>query len=377
MSKYQIDYDTAIEELGKAKMEGNIVVFMGAGVSKFVEPSYPIWDDVTKKLKSELPDCKKNNPPDVAQEYLNRFGKDRLAKSVSSLFPNCFPNTKFYDELLKCRPKYLITTNWDNMLQNAIGEELSMYDTIADDKELMDSKLFNKYIKMHGDFQHNFVLTKSSYASYSENYPLIENFVKSILYTNAVIFIGYSLIDKDSRQILNWIEKSAPVAPQFYCAIADNHYKESSASEFNRCKIKTFKVPDFTDLFKRLNNFNIQLQQKDPIPAFAGLLKLLCKDQAVLLSSLRSFITNCSFEYVDESHTYLRLFTNELTGDYNRSRRNFFDEFINAMIAINTNQNSKYNNYLQVIYDVLNKTGVLGIVHNDSAKIFLPVKSNT
>jgi len=351
---------------------------MGAGVSKFVESTYPIWDDVTKKLKSELPDCKTNDPLDVAQEYSDTFGKDRLAKSVSSLFPACSPNTEFYDELLKCRPKYLITTNLDNMLQNVIEEELSMYDTIADDKELMDSKLFNKYIKKHGGFQHNFVLTRCSYALCSKNYPLIENFVKSILYTNTVMFIGYSLSDEDFKHILDWIEKLAPVAPQFYCAIADGYYNANSEVKFNSHKIKTFIVPDFTAFFTRLNDFNVQLQGKHPIPAFADLIKPLCKDQAVLLYSLRNFITNCSFEYVDESHAYLRLLADELTGDYNRSRRNLFDEFINAIIAIHTDKDSMCDDDVQfTIYDVLSKAGVLGIVHNDSAKIFLPVKSNT
>ncbi len=30
-----------------------------------------------------------------------------------------------------------------------------MYDVIADDSELMNSKLYNKYLKIHGDFQHS------------------------------------------------------------------------------------------------------------------------------------------------------------------------------------------------------------------------------
>ena len=137
-------------------------------------------------------------------------------------------------------------------------------------------------------------------------------------------------------------------------------------------------MPDFTAFFTRLNDFNVQLQGKHPIPAFADLIKPLCKDQAVLLYSLRNFITNCSFEYVDESHAYLRLLADELTGDYNRSRRNLFDEFINAIIAIHTDKDSMCDDDVQfTIYDVLSKAGVLGIVHNDSAKIFLPVKSNT
>ena len=62
-----------------------------------------------------------------------------------------------------------------------------MYDVIADDSELMNSKLYNKYLKIHGDFQHSkFVLTKKSYNSYSKDFPLTENFVKSILCTTTV-----------------------------------------------------------------------------------------------------------------------------------------------------------------------------------------------
>ena len=166
LHKYQIDYDTAIQELNDAKQAENIAVFIGAGISKFVEPKYPIWNEVTAKLKNELPNCTINDALDIAQAYSDQFGGTRLAETVSSLFPDCSSNIDFYHELLKCRPKYLITTNWDNMLQKTIESEAYMYDTIADDKELMDSKLFNKYIKMHGDFQHKFVLTRSSYNSY-------------------------------------------------------------------------------------------------------------------------------------------------------------------------------------------------------------------
>lgn len=154
-------------------------------------------------MKSKLSDCETNDPLDVAQEYLNKFGMEYLTKTVSPLLPNYSPDTKFYAELLNCRPKYLITTNWGNMLQNAIETGLYMYDIIADDTELMDSKLFNEYIKMHEDFQHKFILTKGSYNSYSKNYSLIENFVNSILCTNTVLFIGYSLSDKDFEHVLD------------------------------------------------------------------------------------------------------------------------------------------------------------------------------
>lgn len=374
LHKYQIDYDTAIQELNDAKQAENIAVFIGAGISKFVEPKYPIWNEVTAKLKNELPNCTINDALDIAQAYSDQFGETRLAETVSSLFPDCSSNIDFYHELLKCRPKYLITTNWDNMLQKTIESEAYMYDTIADDKELMDSKLFNKYIKMHGDFQHKFVLTRSSYNSYSKNYPLIENFVKSILCTHTVVFMGYSLSDEDFKHILDWIKMSAPAEPKFYCAFAVEHYNEDSASKFNSRGIKTFKVQDFTQFFTRLNDSNNELQNKNPIHAFAGLLAPLCKDKFILLSSLRSFITNCSFQYVDEYRSYLELFTIELTDDYNKYRRDFFNTFIKTILDKNIEDSTMYSGELQIIRNAFNKTGILGIIYNDYGKIFMPVE---
>ncbi|EMB42119.1 MULTISPECIES: SIR2 family protein [Treponema] len=373
LHKYQIDYDTAIQELNDAKQAENIAVFIGAGISKFVEPKYPIWNEVTAKLRHELPNCTTNDALDIAQAYSDQFGETRLAETVSSLFPDYSSNIDFYRELLKCRPKYLITTNWDNMLQKTIESEAYMYDTIADDKELMDSKLFNKYIKMHGDFQHKFVLTRSSYNSYSKNYPLIENFVKSILCTHTVVFMGYSLSDEDFKHILDWIKMSAPAEPKFYCAFAVEHYNEDSASKFNSRGIKTFKVQDFTQFFTRLNDSNNELQNKNPIHAFAGLLAPLCKDKFILLSSLRSFISNCSFKYVDEYRSYLELFTNELTGDYNKYRRDFFNSLIKTILDKNIENSTMYSDGLQIIHDVFKKTGILGITYNGYNKI-LPVE---
>ena len=122
-----ISINEAINELHDSIINENFTIFMGAGVSKNVNSNYPVWSGVTQKLK----------------------------ETVKSLFPETTADQSFYNELLKTRPTYLISTNWDNMLQNYIQSSLEMYDVIADDSELMNSKLYNKYLKIHGDFQHS------------------------------------------------------------------------------------------------------------------------------------------------------------------------------------------------------------------------------
>ena len=370
-------FEDAINELNDSVLNENLTVFMGAGVSKFVNPDYPVWSGVTQKLKNELKFCFSNNALRIAQKYENKFGHDKFRETVKSLFPETSPDQSFYSELLKTRPNYIITTNWDNMFQNSIISSLAMYDIIADDSELMNSKLYNKYLKIHGDFQHSkFVLTKKSYNLYSKDFPLIENFVKSILCTTTVLFIGYSLSDKDFQQILNWIHKAAPSLPKFYCALAEGHYKKSDTSKYNKNNIKTFIVPNITDIFKKLNNKNALINTKKPIKAFYELIKPLEKDKVILLSSIQKFLTNSGYQYPSENSTLLWLHVDAATGDYNKERRLIFKNFIDSL-RLPTSQED--NEIISKIIIILIKANIMGIIneglldHTHNNITFLPI----
>lgn len=60
---------------------------------------------------------------------------------------------------------------------------------------------------MHGDFEHdNFVLKEDDYLNYSRNFKLIETYVKSIIGSKVVLFVGYSLNDPDVLHIISWVK---------------------------------------------------------------------------------------------------------------------------------------------------------------------------
>ncbi len=86
--------------MSQSKRKENLAVFMGSGVSSFENPEYPIWNGVTQRLKNELPDCKSDDALDVAQEYLDKYGKEKLKNTVSTFFPDSSPKQNFYNELL-------------------------------------------------------------------------------------------------------------------------------------------------------------------------------------------------------------------------------------------------------------------------------------
>ena len=107
---------------------------------------------------------------------------------------------KLHKSLISLNPHYIITTNWDKLIDDAILHSINIFDIIVNDRELTKSVNSSKYIKMHGDFDHdNFVYTESDYLHYSENFPLIENFLKSIFSTHVTVLLGYSFNDIDLK----------------------------------------------------------------------------------------------------------------------------------------------------------------------------------
>ena len=76
---------------------------------------------------------------------------------------------------------------------------------VSKDADLPYRKGGKELIKIHGDFESdNFVLKEDDYLSYSRNFRLIENYVKSIIGTKVVLFLGYSFSDPDIKQIFSW-----------------------------------------------------------------------------------------------------------------------------------------------------------------------------
>ncbi|EMJ45480.1 hypothetical protein HMPREF1436_00099 [Helicobacter pylori GAMchJs136i] len=63
-------------------------------------------------------------------------------------------------EVVKLNIKNLITTNWDNLFEQAINEEGRFFNIIKSDKDIGSSTGFAKFIKMHGSLDENNIVFK-------------------------------------------------------------------------------------------------------------------------------------------------------------------------------------------------------------------------
>ncbi len=81
------------------------------------------------------------------------------------------------------------------------------YDVVSKDSDLPYTPNNKMLIKMHGDFNNkNIVFKEDDYLSYSQNFKLIETYIKSLFSTHTIMFVGYSLSDSDVQYIFQWVK---------------------------------------------------------------------------------------------------------------------------------------------------------------------------
>lgn len=201
-----------LKDIDQWRKNSKLSVFVGAGVSML--SGLPSWGDVIKSMLKEMSDLKyeenKLSSDDylrIAQIYFNTFGEEKYKEKVKGSFKeDCTPN-KIHDLIFALHPNHILTTNYDNLLEQEavkVGRNFSVIDA---DNAVSSAPSSSYILKVHGDFSSsNFVFKEQDYLDYEQNYKLIDKLVKTIFSTNLVIFIGYSLQDYNIKLILNWVK---------------------------------------------------------------------------------------------------------------------------------------------------------------------------
>lgn len=194
--------------LRKAMLDKKLVVFVGSGTS--LESGMPSWGKAVEIIADKLNILGENlDYMKIPQFYYNSRGKKEYVELMREIF-------RYHDDLeicdvhrniIKLDTHTIITTNYDCLLEKAATENAEFIQVISQDKDLPYRTVEKELIKMHGDFLHgNFVLREDDYLYYSKNYKLIEAYIKSLIATNVVLFVGYSFSDPDVKQIFSWVK---------------------------------------------------------------------------------------------------------------------------------------------------------------------------
>lgn len=371
-----------IRQLSKASDDGTLVIFVGAGISKYyADTSFsncqmPSWDDLIRILKKEGNIKGEIDYLKIAQMYYNyavkTIGEGGYIERLKDLIPINIKPSKTHVRIFETYPHIIVTTNWDTLLEDEADTGGYIYDTIACDDDLVQSSIDRKIIKMHGDFLHNSIVFKEDdYLSYSDNFPLIENYIKSLLLTHTILFIGYSYNDINIKQIMYWIRSRSKVVFPAYIALIDiDPNIKSYMQNNNLIPIKIDKdsneggltLDELLDCIKPSNITKVELQNNDALLYIANRLRPLNSFAALMFNHIENRLTNCAItsNIANDGNIYSILSFDSVNGlaslYYNKKVRSAYEKLLEKMRSGDVN-----NNEMSVVYEVLSKAGVDGI----------------
>lgn len=189
-----------------------ISVFVGAGVSAL--SGYPSWNVLVRKMSDELGYTREKEQKvfsteellKIPQMYYNKYKEKKYLREINDEFVGEYDANEVHDLIFSLRPKHILTTNYDTLLEQTSVKFGRNYSVINADTSV-SSSVSNQYlIKLHGDLNTKFVLKEQDYLDYETNFMLIDKLTKSIFATNLVIFVGYGLNDYNIKLILNWVK---------------------------------------------------------------------------------------------------------------------------------------------------------------------------
>lgn len=194
-----------IKHIQDACRSGRLVLFVGAGVSK--NSGVPMWGELIDKMKSELPESVRLEKDDLklAQLYKDSRGeKEYLEMVKNTLCHNKVIPNPIHKELLSLNPIHIITTNYDDLIEQEIRNEYKQFAIVRSDKDLPQMVYPNALIKMHGDYTlGNIVLAENDYYNYPKSFALTRAYVQSLFASKLIVFVGFSFADINLKMIIN------------------------------------------------------------------------------------------------------------------------------------------------------------------------------
>jgi hypothetical protein len=197
---------TDIKNIRNAIDTNKLVVFAGAGIS--IDAGIPNWGTLIDEMKSEI-----EIPPNeadylrIAQMYHDeRQQKEYFDKVRLVLKHKKVKHNEIHEWVFKLNPEHILTTNYDDLLEQVIKKESLPFSVVSKDKEFPYALNTNLLVKVHGDLNsENIVLKEDDYIDYSMNHPLIEAFLKSVFASKTVLFIGYGFSDINLKMIVQTV----------------------------------------------------------------------------------------------------------------------------------------------------------------------------
>lgn len=197
-----------MEQLLKSFKEGNVILFVGAGVS--MNLGLPSWDSLIDKIAKDLgydSEIYKTFGDHLALAEYYRLKMGSIGPLRSWMDINWHNNidiskSKVHENIAKAEFPIIYTTNYDRWLEHSLdyyGKPYTKISSVADLTRINSNS--TQLVKFHGDFDDDksIVLDETSYFSRLGFETPLDIKLRSDVLGKSVLFIGYNLADVNIR----------------------------------------------------------------------------------------------------------------------------------------------------------------------------------
>lgn len=190
------------QQIKDALYNRKCMFFIGSGMS--AEAGLPsakaLIRVLAERLKTAGHEVSSSSLLDVAEDFQLKFGRLELLDTVRReiVTAQVTADRTSFNLLtqLKAKPRDIVTTNWDSLIEKALGEE--DYCPIFEPKLAgkTSERQINLY-KIHGNIDGDVVITRKDYRDYEKHWEPMITKVKALFLERTVVFIGYSTDDEN------------------------------------------------------------------------------------------------------------------------------------------------------------------------------------
>lgn len=257
------------QELVDAFKSERAGLFVGAGLSQ--SAGLPNWEGLLLDLIDLVKENQFNNNQDyideltklakdtskyliVAQELKDNLQDDFRKYIMKKYDEECPAPKEIHRKLIKLPYKFIITTNYDTLLEDAFVEVFAKQAKVRTFRESADvsydlwgNRQF--ILKAHGDAsspQQGIVLTEKDYREIIFNMLGYQSILQTLFSTKTILFTGSSLVDPELKLLLSFVHNA-------FHGGGPKHYALINSDEMNSVEADNWR-----------KNFNIQIIPYSP-----------------------------------------------------------------------------------------------------------------
>ncbi len=206
----------ARSELLKQLIRGRTIFFLGAGFASLSSNRFgrlPMGDGLKNSIinsccddEEEKKEYQRQSLAEVAQYYMDEYPQQSM-RFLREQF-----EVQEIDEAQRCLKKFklkrIYTTNFDTTLEKIFGQTTSSYSVPSDDTRFNNEKI----VYLHGsikkfNYPRHIILPDASYDLDLFNRRIKDIFISDVKDASAIVFVGYSMFDRDIARIFASIEE--------------------------------------------------------------------------------------------------------------------------------------------------------------------------